>query len=163
VISSKLRALFLRAALAFLVLPGTVAFAIPLLLLRPDGTGAPFTPAGIVAVGFGCVVLAWCVRDFFVRGKGTLAPWDPPRALVRGGLYKYSRNPMYVGVLIIVVGWALGFRSPALAIYALCLAVGFHLRVVLGEEPFLARTHGAAWIAYRDSVPRWLFRLRRAG
>jgi protein-S-isoprenylcysteine O-methyltransferase Ste14 len=104
------------------------------------------------------VILGWCVRDFYVLGKGTLAPWDPPKRLVVLGLYRYSRNPMYVGVLCIVIGWALGFRSQSLAIYAASLLVLFHLRVVFFEEPFLARTHGAEWDRYKASVRRWLGR-----
>ena len=58
------------------------------------------------------------------------------------GLYRFSRNPMYVGVLCLVSGLALLFRSASLALYAASLLVVFHLRVVLGEEPWLARTHG---------------------
>lgn len=63
---------------------------------------------------------------------------------------------MYIAVLVILTGWALAFGSRTLWIYAGAVALGFHLRVVLGEEPWLARTHGAEWVAYRASVPRWL-------
>ena len=101
-------------------------------------------------------MLLWCVRDFYVSGRGTLAPWVPPRELVVVGLYRMSRNPMYVSVILVLVGWAVGFRSMPLALYALAVAVGFHLRVVLGEEPWLAQTHGEKWVRYRDRVPRWL-------
>ena len=72
------------------------------------------------------------------------------------GLYRYSRNPMYVAVTTMLMGWALAFASPALALYAAIVVVAFQLRVVLGEEPWLARTHGAAWAEYRARVPRWL-------
>ena len=147
--------IFLRALVAFLALPGTVAFAVPVLLLRPAGR-TRLEPGGAVVLSVGIVVLLACVREFYVAGKGTLAPWSPPRHLVTSGLYRFSRNPMYVGVLLVVIGWALGFRSRALAIYGLALAVAFHLRVVLGEEPWLARTHGEAWEQYRRRVPRWL-------
>jgi protein-S-isoprenylcysteine O-methyltransferase Ste14 len=149
---------FLRALFAFLALPGVIAFAIPLLLFRPPAAYGAFRPLGAGVLSLGLLILALCVRDFYVLGKGTLAPWDPPRRLVIKGLYRYSRNPMYVGVLLIVAGWALGFQSIALMIYALGLLVAFHLRVVLAEEPFLARTHGPAWIAYSASVPRWVGR-----
>jgi hypothetical protein len=71
------------------------------------------------------------------------------------GLYRVSRNPMYVGVLLLLWGWALGFRSRALAIYALIVMLGFHLRVVFGEEPWLAQRHGEEWDRYRATVPRW--------
>lgn len=153
--------LLFRALVAFLVLPGVVAFAIPLLAFRPSVPAGGFWVPGAAVLAIGAAILAWCVRDFLVLGRGTLAPWDPPEQLVVRGLYRYSRNPMYVGVLFTVVGWALGFQSLALGVYAIGLAVAFHLRVVLGEEPWLARTHGAAWQAYTASVPRWLGLPRR--
>ena len=103
----------------------------------------------------GLVLLLWCVRDFYVAGKGTLAPWAPPEYLVTVGLYRVSRNPMYVGVLIVLWGWAIGFHSRGLATYALVFMLGFHLRVVFGEEPWLARRHGEQWERYKASVPRW--------
>lgn len=62
---------------------------------------------------------------------------------------------MYVAVILILSGWALGFRSRALWIYALGVALAFHLRVVLGEEPWLDRTHGEAWQRYKARVPRY--------
>lgn len=91
-----------------------------------------------------------------VRSSGTLAPWSPPTRLVVSGLYRVSRNPMYVAVLLIVAGWALLFRSRAIGIYAAVLMLAFHARVVWGEEPWLARTHGTEWAAYASMVPRWL-------
>jgi protein-S-isoprenylcysteine O-methyltransferase Ste14 len=96
------------------------------------------------------------VRDFYVLGRGTLAPWDPPRRLVVRGLYRYSRNPMYLGVLCIVGGWAIGFQSTSLGLYCAGLLAAFHLRVILAEEPFLARTHGEEWTEYVSRVRRWL-------
>ena len=150
--------LFLRALLAFLVLPGIVAFLVPALLV-PGITTRMFNISGIVPLVAGVTVLLWCVRDFYVAGKGTLAPWDPPKHLVRIGLYRYSRNPMYVGVLLILIGWATGFRTQSLAIYAIVMAILFHFRVLLYEEPWLARTFPGEWPAYKARVPRWLGRL----
>jgi protein-S-isoprenylcysteine O-methyltransferase Ste14 len=147
---------FFRALLAFLLLPGVVAFAVPLLAFAPRTPPGGFTIAGGVVLGVGLVILGWCVRDFYVLGKGTLAPWDPPKRLVVRGLYRYSRNPMYVGVLSIVSGWALGFQSRSLALYVVGLLVLFHLRVVFGEEPFLKETHGAEWDEYASRVRRWI-------
>jgi protein-S-isoprenylcysteine O-methyltransferase Ste14 len=145
--------LFWRALLAFLMLPAVVAGVVPL-ALRP--AAPPAQPAGFALIGLGAVLLLWCVRDFYVLGKGTLAPWDPPRALVITGLYRYTRNPMYVAVLTTLTGWAVAYWSMSLTIYAIGIAVAFHLRVVYGEEPWLARTHGDAWQRYASSVPRWL-------
>jgi protein-S-isoprenylcysteine O-methyltransferase Ste14 len=150
-----------RAALAFLALPGLVAFAAPLLWLRPEGEQFVPLPLGAPLLLVGGGVLGWCVREFFVSGRGTLAPWDPPLRLVRNGLYRYSRNPMYVGVLIITTAWAVGFRSWTLAAYTGFLLAAFHLRVLVHEEPWLERTFGADWTEYRARVPRWLLDLRR--
>ena len=154
--------MLLRALLAFLALPGLVAFAVPLLIAWPRVRSGSFNPFAVILLVPGITLLIWCVRDFLVTGKGTLAPWDPPRNLVSSGPYRYSRNPMYVGVTLILWGWAIAFGSWALVLYALVVMVAFHLRVLLHEEPFLARTHGRRWDDYRSRVPRWMFRSRRA-
>jgi protein-S-isoprenylcysteine O-methyltransferase Ste14 len=148
--------LLVRALLAFLVLPGIVAFLAPALLV-PRMTTRSFNITGVGPFIAGVGVLLWCVRDFYVAGKGTLAPWDPPKHLVRVGLYRYSRNPMYVGVLLILIGWTAGFRTRSLMIYTIVVAILFHLRVLFYEEPWLARTFPAEWLQYKSSVPRWMF------
>ena len=142
-----------RALLAFLALPGVVAFAVPLLWLAPPARF--FHAFGVVPLALGVFLLLWTVRDFYVAGRGTLAPWSPPQELVTVGLYRVSRNPMYVAVLLVLAGWAIGFRSWPLGIYALGVAVAFHLRVLLHEEPWLAKTHGEKWSSYKARVPRW--------
>ena len=111
---------------------------------------------GIPVLIAGTVLPWWCVRDFYVSGRGSLARWAPPERLVIVGLHRLSRNPMYIAVLLILCGWVTMFASRTLWIYAAFVAIGFHLRVVFGEEPWLARAHGAEWAAYRARVPRWL-------
>ena len=91
--------------------PGIVAYLIPLVVLRAKPASLAFVIGGTALVCAGTVLLLWCVREFHARGRGTLAPWDPPVRLVRTGLYQRSRNPMYVAVLLIVVGWAVSFAS----------------------------------------------------
>ena len=150
--------LFWKAAFAFLMLPGIVAFAIPL-SLASGAFGEGFGALGLIPLGLGLVLLVMCVREFFVAGRGTLAPWSPPRSLVTTGLYRFSRNPMYIAVVLVLFGWALWFRSGRLTVYAAAVAAAFHWRVVFGEEPWLAWTHGPAWTDYRAQVPRW-FRVR---
>jgi protein-S-isoprenylcysteine O-methyltransferase Ste14 len=146
-----------RALLAFLALPGIVAIAVPAWFAASAlRAGGSFHPVGLLPLGAGFLLLLWCVRDFYVAGKGTLAPWSPPRHLVTVGLYTYSRNPMYVSVATMLAGWSLSFMSGSLAIYAGIVIVAFHFRVVLAEEPWLARTFGAQWDEYRARVPRWL-------
>jgi protein-S-isoprenylcysteine O-methyltransferase Ste14 len=154
--------LFGRAVLAFLLLPGTIGFLVPWLLIGPRASDGPVDFLGLFPLTLGMGLLVWCVRSFYVAGRGTLAPWDPPRELVTTGVYRLSRNPMYVAVMLVLCGWALGYRSRPVAIYALAVMVAFHLRVVFGEEPWLAQRHGEQWARYRSQVPRW-FGIRRDG
>ena len=132
-----------------------MAFLLPW-LLRPAPRNIRAAGLPILAAGTG--LLLWCVRDFYVVGRGTLAPWAPPERLVVVGLYRRSRNPMYLAVLTILAGWAMTFASGCILLYTGVVAIAFHLRIVFGEEPWLARAHGMAWDNYRSEVPRWLGR-----
>ncbi len=157
-----------RALLAFLALPGIVAFAVPLLanlLRRPDDAiplADSFNRLGLIPLLAGTALLLWCARDFYVAGRGTMAPWDPPRHLVVRGPYRLSRNPMYIAVGLILFGWAIGFGSAWLLLYTAAVMTAMHVRVVTGEEPHLARAHRGDWERYRARVPRWIFRRRKA-
>jgi protein-S-isoprenylcysteine O-methyltransferase Ste14 len=139
---------------AFLALPAVVGGVLQWLLFGNDPWEMRETSLGWPVLLFGASVLMWCVRDFYRIGRGNLAPWDPPKKLV--GLYRFMRNPMYVGVLMWVAGWSLVAGSPLLAAYAGVLAIAFHLRVILYEEPTLARKFGVDWTQYRTSVNRWV-------
>lgn len=149
--------MFLRALMAFMILPFIVAGLIPLVLASLDPwSGHCFVFFGIPVAGLGLAVLLCCVREFYVSGKGTLAPWDPPKNLVTSGPYRYSRNPMYVGVLTLICGWALLSGSPLIACYMLLFTIIFPLRVVHYEEPWLSKKFGAEWTAYCNKTQRWL-------
>lgn len=150
-------ALALKNLLFTLCVPGTVAVAVPLWLAagRAPVTGIPAVLSAC-ALALGASIYLWCVWDFASFGRGTPLPLDAPRRLVVRGLYRFSRNPMYVGVLTLILGWALLFATPALLLYALGVATCFQGFVVLYEEPHLARVFGADYDAYRASVPRWL-------
>jgi protein-S-isoprenylcysteine O-methyltransferase Ste14 len=148
--------LFFRALASFLILPGTVAGVFPVLILWGNMRIGPHAALGLFVAAVGLVLLLWCVRDFYVSGKGTLAPWDPPKGLVVVGLYRYVRNPMYVGVLTLLMGWAITFGSKGIGVYLVSVALVFHVRVLTYEEPVLSRMFGQEWQNYRDSVPRWL-------
>jgi len=149
--------MFARALLAFLVLPGVVAIAVPVGWLLVSSDAQLAAPLGLVPLAVGFVGLVWCARDFYVSGNGTLAPWSPPAHLVITGLYRYTRNPMYVAVTLMLLGWATSFGSPGLFVYAIVAAVAFHFRVVMHEEPWLARAHGEKWAQYASRVPRWFW------
>jgi protein-S-isoprenylcysteine O-methyltransferase Ste14 len=147
-----------RALFAFATLPGTVAFLIPLLLIAPSGL-RPFShPVALLPLLIGVCVLLWCVREFYVAGRGTLAPWSPPQRLVTSGPYRWPRNPMYAGVLLILAGWAIGFASSWLTVYAIGMAIAFHVRVLVYEQPRLASRQPVEWQAYHRSVARWVGR-----
>jgi protein-S-isoprenylcysteine O-methyltransferase Ste14 len=158
----------LPGTLLFTVLvPGTVAGVVPWLLRGraplPSPLAAVDVMAGALAVVAGAALYAWCAWDFATVGDGTPSPTAPPRQLVRGGPYRWSRNPMYVGVLLVVAGQAAWARSPATWAYAAALALAFHLRVTLAEEPALRRAFGDGFDAYAARVPRWIGRPRRDG
>ena len=89
-------------------------------------------------------------------------PFDAPTRLVARGLYRYTRNPMYVGVLTVILGWVALFRATRLAMYAVVVFVCFHLFVVTYEEPYLRRKFGSEYEVYCARVGRWLPSLRRS-
>jgi len=153
--------LFLKNLLFTLVVPGTVGVYLPLFLER--GHAPTVDPGFAVALALfaaGAAIYVWTVRDFAASGRGTPAPIDAPKTLVVRGLYRYTRNPMYVGVLTVIGGWLVVYRSPTLLVYAICVAVFFHLLVVLYEERHLGRVFGAEYCDYCASVGRWLPRRR---
>lgn len=152
--------MFLRALFAFLALPGTIGFLVPWLMVRDDSS-PNLHAIGASPFVLGVALLMWCTRDFYVTGKGTLAPWSPPKNLVIVGAYHYSRNPMYVGVTLINAGWALMFAAQIVLWYTLIVAICFHLRVVFGEEPWLVKTHGEPFVLYMRRVPRWFIHWKR--
>lgn len=155
----------LRALFFTILLPGTALVLVPRMLLRRESplhlnVLGPPRLLGLVLMSVGGAVLLRCVLDFLLVGRGTLAPVDPPRKLVRAGLYRRVRNPMYVGVVTALFGEALFFQSKAIAIYAVVAWTIFHLFVVLYEEPRLRDAFGAEYEEYRAAVPRWIPRLR---
>ena len=145
-----------RALLSFLLLPGIVAGLVPWLLVRSDPWRGRGWMPGFIVLGIGLGVLLWCTVAFYQRGQGTLAPWDPPQHLVVSGLYRHTRNPMYIGVLLTIWGWALATTSPILGIYGMVCAAAFHLRILFYEEPALSRLFGKEWDEYVTNTPRWM-------
>jgi protein-S-isoprenylcysteine O-methyltransferase Ste14 len=148
--------LLLKNLLFTVVVPGTVAVYVPLLFGDHAAPSAPSRLAGGVVLAIGALIYAWCVWDFATFGRGTPAPIDAPKRLIVRGLYRLTRNPMYVGVLTVILGWAIVFRSPALVLYAAGIWCLFHSFVRLYEEPHLHRVFGPQYDAYCERVRRWL-------
>lgn len=152
--------LALRALFAFLLLPGLMAGVFPALIaLIPSGRFAP-TPLAWIPMTLGLAILIAAVVSFYRHGRGTLAPWDPPTRLVVHDLYRFNRNPMYVGILFILLGWTGLAGSLWILLYAAALFLAFHLRIVLYEEKEMQRLFPEDWPRYRRHVPRWGWRLR---
>jgi len=141
---------------------GLFALYVPLALLR----SGPRIETGLIswlAIPLwlaGSLVILACFWSFTFTGRGTPLPTDPPKALVITGPYRYVRNPIYVGVLLIFLGHFLWFGYWALAIYTGFAFLGVHLFIVLYEEPTLKRKFGAAYEDYLKKVPRWIPKVR---
>ncbi len=101
-----------------------------------------------------------CVRDFIFVGKGTPAAWDPPVEFVLKGWYRRVRNPMYIGMFLVLAAESIFFESAGIFLYAMILWLFFHLFVVYHEEPALKKKFGGVYQEYLRSVPRWIPLLR---
>jgi len=159
----------LRHLLSIAILPFTVTVIIPSWLARryhvslTIGTTAPeivLQVLGVASLGVGLVLFAASLRQFAVRGKGTLAPWDPPKHLVVEGPYRYVRNPMISGVLFVLFGEALVLQSWPHGCWALIFLFINLVYIPLFEEPQLERRFGDSYVEYRRHVRRLLPRLR---
>jgi protein-S-isoprenylcysteine O-methyltransferase Ste14 len=123
-------------------------------IVGPDSIGVLEITGAVVVVG-GASLALWCVLTFAFVGRGTPAPFDPPRQLVVRGPYRRVRNPMYIGAGMALAGIALFYRSLPLLVYTISFILVTHLFVVLYEEPTLDRTFGIEYEAYRRHVRRW--------
>ena len=138
------------------------------LQLRPyDGPLGGALPAwsrsvGWLALAGGAVVVAWCLGAFVVDGRGTPALFDVPRRLVARGPYRYARNPMYIGAALLLLGFGLYQRSPAIVAFVPAWWLLFHMLVVLYEETTLRGKFGPAYDEYCRRTPRWIPRSSRA-
>jgi protein-S-isoprenylcysteine O-methyltransferase Ste14 len=148
-----------KALVFTIVVPGTVGVYIPQTLKGDGGRfPVPFVCIGIALILCGAAIYLWCAWDFAVQGLGTPAPIDAPRVLVVNGLYRFTRNPMYVGVFAAIEGQALSYGSGPTAVYGCIVLTIAHVFVVLYEEPHLRKRFAAQYEEYCRRVPRWLVR-----
>jgi protein-S-isoprenylcysteine O-methyltransferase Ste14 len=115
--------------------------------------------AGIILGAFGAALALWCIVTFVFVGRGTPAPFDPPRRLVVRGPYRVVRNPMYIGAGLALAGAALFYQSIALFTYGAVFLLATHVFVITYEEPTLRHTFDGEYQTYCREVPRWLPRL----
>lgn len=154
--------LLLRNLFFTIVQPGLVAGLIPYLILG-DTVGAALTQPlyflqyiGMALFLIGLTILFDCIIRFAVQGRGTINPVDPTKKLVVKGLYRFSRNPMYIGVIIILSGEAIFFQLNNLWVYLLFIFFIFNLFILFIEEPRLRRDFGEDYYQYCQRVRRWL-------
>ncbi len=161
----------LRQTIPILLMPFMVVTAVPCLLLAAFAASDHRWSGGMTrgffqflgATGFlsGLGMFLWCVLLFAKVGKGTLAPWDPTRELVAVGPYGLVRNPMISSVAFMLLGEALFLGSWVCGLWCAAFLCTNHAYFVLSEEPGLEKRFGAAYQAYKRSVPRWIPRLPR--
>lgn len=155
----------LGSAIFLVIAPGTLAVYVPWRIthwhIAPGMLGfAGFRIIGVLLIIAGLPVLLNSFARFAIQGMGTPAPVAPPQRLVVTGFYRYVRNPMYVAVVLLIVGQGLLFGNIILLEYALAVWLGFFAFVLLYEEPTLSRKFGAEYEAYCANVPRWIPRLK---
>ena len=158
-----------RVALAILVLPVSVIVLIPLWIARdleptevlPDsGIEWSLAAAGLVVLAAGFALFISCVARFWRQGRGTLAPWDPPTALVVSGPYTHVRNPMISGVILVLIAEAMLFRTLPHVVWAALFFLLNTIVIPAVEEPVLRARFGEQYIEYCRRVPRLIPRLR---
>lgn len=158
-----------RHLLAVVVLPVTVTILVPVWIARAQGVRPRFPAsllevalmaAGLALSAAGLLLFAACLYWFASAGRGTLAPWDPPRRLVVHGPYRHVRNPMISGVFLVLCGEAALLRSPPHALWAALFAALNLVVIPFFEEPLLEARFGDDYRRYRRHVPRFVPRLR---
>jgi len=154
-----LRALVYGSAFAFAI--GWIALQSRALDPQLGGLLPPWTQLpSVVLMTTGAALMLACVGTFAIRGRGTPAIFDPPREFVAVGPYRWIRNPMLIGFFILLLGFGLFHRSPAILLLMAVFAVAFHLFVMFYEEPGLKRRFGPSYERYLESTPRWIPRVR---
>jgi len=152
--------LFFRNLFFTLLQPGIVAGLIPYWIVKNNIIlNNPLQVnqyLGMIVFFIGLIILFYCIISFAVEGRGTLSPADPTKRLVVKGLYRFSRNPMYVGVMMILVGEAVFFQSTGLWMYSLLICLAFCVFIIFFEEPRLRKDFGEEYINYCQQVRRWL-------
>jgi protein-S-isoprenylcysteine O-methyltransferase Ste14 len=163
------RFVFLRHLVAIVILPMSVTVLVPswiaeryhvVLRAGPSLPAVLVQMAGVAALLVGGLLFGSSVWRFASDGRGTLAPWDPPRLLVVRGPYQYVRNPMISGVLFVVAGEAMVLLSAPHAAWAAFFLAANLVYIRFVEEPQLARRFGPGYEVYRRSVPRFIPSLR---
>ncbi len=116
----------------------------------------PLKIIGVITIILALIPILHSFHLFKIIGNGTPVPIEPPKKLVVAGLYKYTRNPMYLSHIIIFLGEYLIFGRKLQLLYLFLAFTGFNLYLKKMEEPKLIERFGKKFIEYTNKVPRWL-------
>jgi protein-S-isoprenylcysteine O-methyltransferase Ste14 len=153
--------LIVRNLVFTLVVPGLGGVWAPWSILTRYGGTTPVVWEAVPVIAAGAALYVWCAWNFATVGNGTPGLWDAPSRVVATGPYRWVRNPIYIGALLVVLGESWLFLSLPLLAYAGGMAVFCHLFVAGYEERTLRRRFGPAYLEYRRTVPRWIPRRPR--
>jgi protein-S-isoprenylcysteine O-methyltransferase Ste14 len=156
----------LRALTYASIFIGVLLVYLPASMLASAGVPNPPDPggaqaAGMIMVAVGVALALWCVLTFAIVGKGTPAPFDPPRRLVVTGPYRFVRNPMYIGAGLALLGVAVYYGSASLFLAVAIFLLIVFVFILAYEEPTLRRMFGDDYEAYTRRVGRFWPRLRK--
>jgi protein-S-isoprenylcysteine O-methyltransferase Ste14 len=144
-----------------LILPVTVLLIVPLYIeANISILHIPAFLTGLLIMCIGLYIMIMTISTIIRIGKGTLAPWSPTRKLVVGGMYGHVRNPMIMGVLIVLIGESIAILSLNIFIWAVIFFIINNIFFVLYEEPDLEKKFGAEYLEYKKNVPHWMPRRR---
>lgn len=152
-----MKSLLIKSLIFTILIPGSVAVYLPLTIANEAIITQEFNIfLAAILMGTGLAIYSWCVWDFISCGLGTPAPINVPKRLVTRGLYCFTRNPMYVAVICIIMGWALLFSDLLIVLYGGFITICFHILIVYYEEPKLQKLFGSEYLKYKTIVNRWL-------
>ena len=151
----------LKQVLSF-ILPVTVLVLIPLSIETNLSIKNRWSfSIGLFIICLGLMVMVLTINLFMREGKGTLAPWNPPKKLLIGGMYSHVRNPMIIGVLTVLLGESIAILSIKIGLWALIFFIINHVYFKIYEEPILERRFGESYKEYKENVPRWIPRIKK--
>jgi len=159
--NNNITLLLLRNLIFTILKPGIVIILIPFMIIR-DKLDRIIQPlqfyhyVGIYVFLIGIIIMLHCIIKFTFEGRGTLSPIEPTQRLVISGLYSFSRNPMYIGAILILSGEAIFFHSTSLCLYSIIIFLIFNIIIFLIEEPRLRNDFDKEYRRYCQNVRRWI-------
>lgn len=152
-----LKAIFILPFNAIIVIPALILYFSDYAYKTPNTI---FLIISLLLLSIGIFLLVWTIVLFYNVGKGTLAPWNPPKKIVVKGPYRYVRNPMIIGVLLILIAEYFLLNSVEILYWALLFFVINTIHFYLFEEKQLEKKFKQDYKRYKQNVPMWIPRFK---